>query len=99
MLSTAWPRKTFLSHPRNTERRSVERSFSFFVIFARIASASSPPPPASQLDVVSGVLLSEVGRVAPVNVANSFRRLYKSLSKLTTCNIARIVLLFGVIAM
>lgn len=89
MLNTACPKNTFLSHPRNTARRSIARSFSFLVILVRIVSASSPPPPASQSSVVNGVdvfssSLSLLGRVAPVSVASSLRRLYKSLSRLTT---------------
>lgn len=73
ILSSACPRNTFLSHPRNTVRRSIARSFSFLVILARMASASSPPPPASACVVVRGVLL--LGMVAPVSVASSERRL------------------------
>jgi len=77
MLRSAWPRKMFLSHPRKTDRRSRARSFSFLVSFVRMASASSPPPPASHWVVVRGdnALLLFWGRVAPVSVASSLRRL------------------------
>ena len=82
MESRACPKKTFLSHPRNTARRSKLRSFSFLVILARMASASSPPPPLSQSWVVRVAVLA--GMVAPVSVASSLRRLYRSRSRLTT---------------
>lgn len=81
MESKACPKKTFLSHPRKTARRSIDKSFSFLVIVARMASASSPPPPLSQSSVVRGV---SAGMVALVSVASSLRRLYKSRSRLTT---------------
>mmetsp|Transcript_13601 Transcript_13601/g.32935 ORF Transcript_13601/g.32935 Transcript_13601/m.32935 type:complete len:275 (-) Transcript_13601:18-842(-) len=81
-LSTACPRKTSLSHPRKTDRRSVERSRSFLAILARSASASGPPFPPSHSSVVRG--WPSAGGEAPVREASSVRRLYRSLSRLTT---------------